>query len=68
MKEKDLKHILQKDYNFNENWKSILSLLFNKVDYFSTPSNPFFEEDKVNSGKQIGPLNWTTINRLQFLK
>ncbi|RLD56148.1 MAG: hypothetical protein DRJ01_15680, partial [Bacteroidetes bacterium] len=56
MKEKDLKQILQKDYNFNENWKSILSLLFNKVDYFSTPSNPFFEEDKVKSGKQIGTI------------
>jgi len=56
MKEKDLKHILQIDYNFNENWKPILSLLFNKVDYFSTPSNPFSEEDKVKSGKQIGAI------------
>jgi len=54
MKEKDLKHILQKDYNFIENWKSILNLLFGKIDYFSTPSNPFSEEDKVKSGKQIG--------------
>ncbi len=33
-----------------------MSLLFNKVDYFSTPSNPFFEEDKVKSGKQIGVI------------
>ncbi len=56
MKEKELKHILQKDYNFNENWKTILSFLFNKVVYFSSPSNPFFEEDKVKSGKQIGAI------------
>ncbi len=56
MKEKELKHILQKDYNFNENWKPILSLVFNKVDYFSSPSNPFFEEDRVKSGKQIGAI------------
>jgi len=56
MKEKDLKHILQQNYNFNKNWKSILSLLFSKIDYFSTPSNPFSEEDKVKSGKQIGVI------------
>ena len=56
MKEKDLKHILRKDYNFKENWKSILNLLFGKIDYFSTPSNPFFEEDKVKAGKQIGAI------------
>lgn len=51
MKEKDLKNILQQDYNFNENWKYILNLLFGKIDYFSTPSNPFFEEAKVKAGK-----------------
>jgi len=56
MKEKDLKHILQKDYNFKENWKSILNLLFGKIDYFSTPSNPFFEEDRVKAGKQLGAI------------
>ena len=56
MKEKDLKHILQKDYNFKESWKSVLNLLFSKIDYFSTPSNPFSEEDKVKSGKQIGAI------------
>lgn len=54
MRERDLKQILQKDYNFNENWKSILNLLFGKIDYFSTPSNPFDEVKKVKSGKQIG--------------
>jgi len=56
MKEKDLKHILQKDCNFKENWKLILNLLFGKIDYFSTPSNPFFEEDNVKSGKQLGAI------------
>ena len=56
MKEKDLKHILQQDYNFSKNWKSILNLLFGKIDYFSTPSNPFFEEEKVKAGKQIGAI------------
>ncbi len=56
MKEKDLKHILQQDYNFEKNWKSILTLLFGKIDYFQTPSNPFFEHKKVKSGKQIGAI------------
>ena len=56
MKEKDLKHILRNDFNFNENWKPVLHLLFNKIDYFSTPSNPFSEEDKVKSGKQTGVI------------
>jgi hypothetical protein len=56
MKEKDLKHILQQDYSFIENWKPILNLLFGKIDYFSTPSNPFSGEDSVISGKQIGAI------------
>jgi len=56
MKERELKKILQKEYNFNENWKPVLSLLFNKIAYFSTPSNPFSEEKKVKSGKQIGTI------------
>jgi hypothetical protein len=56
MKEKELKQILQKDYNFEKNWKSIFSLLFKKANYFSTPSNPFFEETKVKAGKQIGAI------------
>lgn len=56
MKEKDLKQLLQKDYNFKENWKSVLNLLFSKIDYFTTPSNPFFEQERVKSGKQIGAI------------
>jgi Eco57I restriction-modification methylase/restriction endonuclease TaqI-like protein len=56
MEEKNLKHILQQDYNFEKNWKSILTLLFGKIDYFLTPSNPFFEQEKVKSGKQIGAI------------
>ena len=54
MKEKDLKNILREDFNFEKNWKSIFSLLFNKVQYFSNPSNPFEEQRKVKSGKQTG--------------
>ncbi len=56
MKVKDLKDILQQDYNFEKNWKSILELMFNKINYFSKPSNPFSEHDKVKSGKQIGTI------------
>ena len=54
MKEKELKEILRKDFNFEENWKPLLSMLFSKVQYFSNPSNPFQEEQKVISGKQTG--------------
>ncbi len=54
MKEKELKDILRKDFNFEENWKTLFSLLFSKVQYFSNPSNPFFENEKVKSGKQTG--------------
>lgn len=54
MKEKELKDILRKDFNFEENWKPLFLLLFNKVQYFSNPSNPFSENDKVKSGKQTG--------------
>ncbi|HEY5511488.1 MAG TPA: Eco57I restriction-modification methylase domain-containing protein [Prolixibacteraceae bacterium] len=54
MKEKELKDILRKDFNFEENWKPLFSLLFNKVQYFSNPSNPFSENEKVKSGKQTG--------------
>ena len=56
MNENDLKHILQKDFNFNENWKPILSFLFSKIDYFSTPANIFPDDEKVKSGKQIGAI------------
>lgn len=31
MREKDLKHILHQDYNFEKNCKSILTLLFGKI-------------------------------------
>jgi len=54
MKEKDLKKILQKDFNFDKNWKPIFSMLFNKVQYFSKTSNPFEENEKVKSGQQTG--------------
>lgn len=54
MKEKDLKKILQEDFNFDKNWNPIFSMLFNKVQYFSNPSNPFEDVDKVKSGKQTG--------------
>jgi len=54
MKEKELKDILRKDFNFEANWKPLFSLIFSKVQYFSNPSNPFSENDKVISGKQTG--------------
>lgn len=54
MKEKDLKDILRKDFNFEVNWKPLFSMLFSKVQYFSNPSNPISENTKVVSGKQTG--------------
>lgn len=54
MKEKELKDILRRDFNFEENWKPLFSMLFSKVQYFSNPSNPFSESAKVVSGKQTG--------------
>jgi len=54
MKEKDLKQILREDFNFAKNWKPLFSMLFNKVQYFNNPSNPFEESRKVKSGKQTG--------------
>lgn len=54
MKEKDLKQILREDFNFEKNWKPLFSMLFNKVQYFSNPSNPFDEHSKVKSGNQTG--------------
>lgn len=56
MKEKELKDILRKDFNFEENWKPLFALIFNKVQYFSNPSNPFSENEKVKSGKQTGTV------------
>lgn len=54
MKEKELKDILRRDFNFEDNWKPLFSMLFSKVQYFSNPSNPFSESAKVVSGKQTG--------------
>lgn len=54
MKEKELKQILRGDFNFEKYWKPVFSMLFNKVQYFSNPSNPFEDVDKVKSGKQTG--------------
>ncbi|MCC7317647.1 MAG: hypothetical protein IT219_03900, partial [Bacteroidales bacterium] len=42
------------EFDFEKNWKPLFSLLFKKVQYFSNPSNPFFENAKVISGKQTG--------------
>jgi hypothetical protein len=54
MKERELKDILRKDFDFEVNWKPLFSILFSKVQYFSNPSNPFSENEKVKSGKQTG--------------
>ncbi|MEI6823404.1 MAG: hypothetical protein WCL51_15850, partial [Bacteroidota bacterium] len=54
MKERELKEILRQDFDFEKNWKLIFSMLFTKIQYFSNPSNPFFEEKKVISGRQTG--------------
>lgn len=56
MKEKELKEILRRDFNYNENWKPLFAMLFNKVQYFSNPSNPFSEDKKVIAGKQTGVI------------
>jgi Eco57I restriction-modification methylase/TaqI-like C-terminal specificity domain len=54
MRETELKDILRKNFNFEANWKYLFSLIFSKVQYFSNPSNPFSENEKVKSGKQTG--------------
>jgi hypothetical protein len=54
MKESELKNKLSRDFNFYEIWKPLFSMLFSKVQYFSSPSNPFAENLKVISGKQTG--------------
>ncbi len=62
MKEKDIKDILKskfqlaEDKYFPDQWKTILSLFFKKIDYFSHPENLFTENDKVINGKQIGTV------------
>jgi hypothetical protein len=62
MKEKDIKDILkskfqlEEDKYFPDQWKTVLSLFFKKIDYFSHPENLFTENDKVIDGKQIGTV------------
>ena len=62
MKEKDIKDILKSKFQlaedkfFPDQWKTVLSLFFKKIDYFSHPENLFTENDKVIEGKQIGTV------------
>jgi len=62
MREKDIKDILKSKFQlvedkiFPDQWKSLLSLFFKKIDYFSHPENLFTENDKVIDGKQIGTI------------
>lgn len=62
MKEKDLKDILKSKFTlaedkfFPDHWKTVLSLFFRKIDYFSHPENLFAENDRVVDGKQIGTV------------
>lgn len=62
MKEKDIKDILKskfqlvEDKYFPEQWKTVLSLFFKKIDYFSHPENVFPNDEKVIDGKQIGTV------------
>lgn len=62
MKEKDIKDILkskfqlEEDKYFPDQWKTVLSLFFKKIDYFSHPENLFNENDKVIAGKQLGTV------------
>jgi type II restriction/modification system DNA methylase subunit YeeA len=55
MNEKQLKDIFKQGYNF-QYWKQVLDFVFGKVEYFSTPNNPFEEDKKVISGKQYGRI------------
>lgn len=55
MNEKQLKDIFKQGYNF-QYWKQVLDFVFGKVEYFSTPNNPFAEDKKVISGKQYGRI------------
>lgn len=62
MKEKDIKDILKSKFQlaedkfFPDQWKTVLSLFFKKIDYFSHPENLFTENDKVIAGKQLGTV------------
>ena len=55
MNERQLKDIFKSEYNFQQ-WKFVLDFVFGKVEYFSTPNNPFEEDKKVISGKQYGRI------------
>lgn len=55
MNEKQLKDIFKQGYSF-QYWKQVLDFVFGKVEYFSTPNNPFSEDKKVISGKQYGRI------------
>ena len=62
MKEKDIKDILKSKFQLDEDkyfpdqWKTVLSLFFKKIDYFSHPENLFTENEKVIDGKQLGTV------------
>lgn len=62
MKEKDIKDILKSKFQLDEDkyfpaqWKTVLSLFFKKIDYFTHPENVFPNDEKVIDGKQIGTV------------
>lgn len=62
MKEKDLKDILKSKFQlidskyFPDQWKTVLSLLFKKIDYFNSTESLFTDHEKVINGKQIGTV------------
>ena len=62
MKEKEIKDILRTKFQlaenkyFPDNWKSILNLFFNKVDYFNHQENLFSDSSKVIDGRQVGTV------------
>lgn len=55
MNERQLKDIFRQGGKF-ASWKSIFDFVFGKVEYFSTPNNPFSEDKKVIAGKQFGRI------------
>ncbi len=56
MKEKDLKRILQEPFSF-ENWKKLLPLFFDKVEFLSKP-HPFLDpDDRIAKGEQVGLIH-----------
>ena len=67
MNEKQLKELFKGNPNNRDavssyafdTWKQILSFVFDKVEYFAKPNNPFSENGKVVAGKQFGRVNLT---------